>query len=85
MDLLIEKNAAKALARMQPKTASAILQALRLIANEPFTTHANVKRLRGDADYFRLRHGDWRALYRIDRNARQVIVEAILPRGSAYR
>ena len=84
MELLIEKDAVRALARMQPRIAEAILRELRGVAEDPLAAHRNVKRLRGDRLYYRLRHGDWRALYRIDIERQQMIVEAVLPRGSAY-
>ena len=85
MELVIEKGAAKALIRMPPKVATAILAVLRSVASDPFAPQRNVKRLKGNKDHFRLRHGDWRALYRLDREAQRMIVEAVLPRGSAYR
>ncbi|MSO92546.1 MAG: type II toxin-antitoxin system RelE/ParE family toxin [Rhodospirillales bacterium] len=85
MDLVVEHEAAKVLARMQPKIASAIIRTLRSVAVAPFAPHRNVKRLRGDKDYFRLRRGDWRVLYRVDQTAGQVIVEAVVTRGDAYR
>jgi mRNA interferase RelE/StbE len=85
MELLIEKHAARRLARLPPKLARAILTELRSIATSPFASHANVKRLKGEKDHFRLRHGDWRALYRLDREGQRMIVEAVVPRGSAYR
>ena len=85
MELVIEKGAAKALTRMSPKVATAILAALRSVASDPFAPQRNVKRLKGNKGHFRLRHGDWRALYRLDREGQRMIVEAVLPRGSAYR
>jgi len=85
MELVIERSAAKTLTRMSPKVATAILAALRSVAHDPFSPQRNVKRLKGNKDHFRLRHGDWRALYRLDREGQRMIVEAVLPRGSAYR
>jgi mRNA-degrading endonuclease RelE of RelBE toxin-antitoxin system len=56
------------------------------IAADPFARHANVKRYQeGGLDSFRLRHGQWRAIYRIDRKAQQVQVRIIDTRGSVYR
>jgi mRNA interferase RelE/StbE len=83
--LLIEKAAARALARMPPKVAAAIRASLDAIAADPFAHHANVKLLTGVKDSFRLRHGDWRVLYRVDRASQTVYVEWVKSRGGAYR
>jgi mRNA-degrading endonuclease RelE of RelBE toxin-antitoxin system len=85
--VLIEykKDALKRLARMQPKLAAAFERDLAKIAANPFGMHTNVKALAGAKDAFRLRHGDWRALYWINRETQTVVVEAIVPRGGAYR
>jgi mRNA interferase RelE/StbE len=80
-----EKAALKGLRRMQPKAAAAMREELAKIAADPFGAHPNAKALEGTKSSFQLRHGDWRALYRIDRNLRIVFVETILPRGEAYR
>ncbi len=70
---------------MHPKAAAAIRASLDAVATEPFAHHANVKPLTGVKDSFRLRHGDWRVLYRVDRASRTVYVEWVKLRGGAYR
>lgn len=85
MRLLVEKPALKAMRRMQPKVAGAIFAAMERIAADPFGDHPNARRLAGTGGSFRLRHGDWRALYRIDRLAQQVVLEDIRKREDAYR
>jgi mRNA-degrading endonuclease RelE of RelBE toxin-antitoxin system len=54
------------------------------IASAPLVPHANVKRLQGEENGFRLRQGDWRALYSLDFEARTMTVTSIEPRGGAY-
>jgi mRNA-degrading endonuclease RelE of RelBE toxin-antitoxin system len=85
--VLIEykKEALKRLARMQPKLAAAFRRDLAKIAADPFGTHANAKALAGAKDAFRLKHGDWRALYWINPETQTMVIEAIVPRGGAYR
>ena len=85
MDIVFEKQAAKALRRMQRKTANAIMEAIRAIAAEPFARHANVERIKGIKDTFRLRIGDWRALYAINRTAKMLTVQTIKNRGKTYK
>lgn len=85
MKLVFEKAAVKALARMPAKRAAAIVAALERIARDPFTRHANVKRLTGTKDGFRLRHGDWRALYYLARAVDQMVIVNVKTRGEAYK
>lgn len=85
MKLEFSRQAAKALRSMQPKAAAAILEALERIAAGPFAEHANVERLRGEKDAFRLRHGDWRVPYRLDRETETMKVAAVKTRGRVYR
>ncbi len=85
MELIFDRRAEKALRRIQPRTAAAIIAALERIAADPFARHSNVKPLVGGQDGFRLRHGDWRALYRLDRAAGRMIVEIVGARGDVYR
>jgi mRNA interferase RelE/StbE len=44
----------------------------------------DVRKLRGVQNTWRLRVGDWRVLFSIDRAARVVDVLAVRPRGRAY-
>jgi mRNA interferase RelE/StbE len=82
--LAIEKQASKTLRGMQPKIARALIERLEAIAADPFAGHANVKPLKGFKDSFRLRQGDWRAIYRLDRKTGTMQVTVIGPRGSVY-
>ncbi|MCC7017968.1 MAG: type II toxin-antitoxin system RelE/ParE family toxin [Rhodospirillales bacterium] len=70
---------------MPKKAAEAIRAALHTIAAQPFAPHPQVKRLVGGKNWFRLRHGHWRALYRLERPSDTMIVERVKPRGDAYR
>ena len=85
LELIFHRRAEKVLRRIQPKTMAAITAALERIAAAPFDQHPNVKPLAGTKDGFRLRHGDWRVLYRIDRTANRMIVEIVGPRGDVYK
>jgi mRNA interferase RelE/StbE len=85
MRIVWEREAVKDLSRMPRKAANTIRTALQAIAAHPFAPHPQVKRLVGGKDWFRLRHGNWRALYRLDRPSDTMIVERVKPRGDAYR
>ncbi|HWA90988.1 MAG TPA: type II toxin-antitoxin system RelE/ParE family toxin [Rhizomicrobium sp.] len=85
MKLLLEKAARKGLDRMPAKAADAMLRRLEIIAADPFARHSNVTAMQGMRDCFRLRQGDWRAVYRIDRAAGELRVVLVDARGSVYR
>ena len=70
---------------MQPKKAATIRHAMAKIAADPFGNQPNVKHLQGTAAGYRLRVGDWRVLYRVDRQADAIFVERIKTRGEAYK
>jgi mRNA interferase RelE/StbE len=83
--LVVEKAAARALRKMPAKIATAIMDRMDAIAVDPFGSHLQVKPLQGTKAGFRLRQGDWRVLYRVDRDTEAVYVEAVKTRGAAYR
>ena len=85
MELLLEKAARKGLGRMSKKAAIAMLDRLETIAINPRARHANVQALTGFKDTFRLRQGDWRAVYRLAFELDQMRVVLVDVRGSVYR
>jgi mRNA-degrading endonuclease RelE of RelBE toxin-antitoxin system len=85
MELVIRKQALKALNRMQPTLRDAIKVELKRIALDPFGSHPHVKPMAGFKDAFRLRHRHWRVLYVLDRQSQTMRVEWVKPRGDAYR
>ena len=80
-----DRPALKTLRQIQPKIAHAIRAGLAAIATASFESHANVQRMTGIKDGFRLRHGSWRGLYILDREADTMWINWVKPRGSAYR
>ncbi len=84
MKLVFDPVAAKRLAGLQPKAARRMMTRLAEISADPFADHPNVERMKGQADAFRLRQGDWRAVYWIDRARGEMRVVRIGPRGEVY-
>jgi len=70
---------------MPAKAADTMMDKLERIATNPFARHANVRAMQGWKDTFRLRQGDWRAVYQLDRAANEMTVIAVDVRGSVYR
>ena len=71
--------------RMPAKASAAMLNRLEAISANPFGRHANVCPLTGEKDAFRLRQGDWRAVYRIVRKESEMRVVLVDVRESIYR
>ena len=54
------------------------------VATDPHAEHPNVRKLQG-RDGYRLRVGDWRAIYEIHDDELVVLVLRVGPRGQVYR
>ena len=79
-----ERAALKLLLRLPGNVAGLIRSKIEMLARDPFALNNNVKALRG-RDGYRLRVGDWRVIYRIDRGRLIVWVVAVGSRGSVYQ
>jgi mRNA interferase RelE/StbE len=55
------------------------------IAENPYAPHGSVRPLVGQTHHFRLRVGDWRAIYRVDANVVTVYLLRVAHRREAYR
>ena len=78
MNITFSKDAVKVLSRLDAPTKQRIKQA---IFNIP---QGDNKRLQGKPIRYRLRVGDWRILY-TSVKANIILIEAISPRGDAYK
>jgi mRNA interferase RelE/StbE len=85
MRLVLTRAAQRGLRKLSPKLRVTLIERLEAIAEQPFSAHRNVERIAGERDAFRLRQGDWRAKYRVDRATDEMRVLAVEPRGSVYR
>ena len=82
--VVFTKRAGKALLRMPKDVAQRVRERLDRIALEPFGRHPNVTRLQNRPGY-RLRVGDWRAIYEIDQDELVILVLRVGSRGEIYR
>jgi mRNA-degrading endonuclease RelE of RelBE toxin-antitoxin system len=85
MRLVLTRAAQRGFGKISPKMRAALIERLEEIVAQPFAAHRNVERIEGERDAFRLRQGDWRAKYRVDREAGEMRVLVVEPRGSVYR
>jgi mRNA interferase RelE/StbE len=82
--ILFTKSADRALRKMPQDVARRIREKLDLIAEDPYAQHPNVTRLQNRPGY-RLRVGDWRAIYEIEGEELVLLVLRIGSRGEVYR
>ena len=82
--LLYSKDAIKSLQRMPRNTAKLIREKLEMIAADPYADHPNAKKLQG-RDGYRIRVGDWRAIYKIQSEQLVIIVLKVASRGEVYK
>jgi mRNA interferase RelE/StbE len=85
MRIVVGRDALKVLSRMQPAKARDIRQVIARVAADPSARNPNLRPLKGVPNGFRVRVGDWRVSYTLDRAAGVLDVFEIAPRGGAYR
>ncbi|MBI3608795.1 MAG: type II toxin-antitoxin system RelE/ParE family toxin [Nitrospirae bacterium] len=82
--IVYRKEAARALLKMPRNTALLIREKLEGLAQDPTGSNPNVKPLQGE-HAFRLRVGNWRVIYELQRGELIVLVLRIGARGGVYR
>jgi len=82
--IIFTKQAYKSLRRIPKNVVDRIRKNLDQIAKDPYATHSNVTKLRNRPG-FRLRVGDWRAIYDIRDNELVIVVLKVGTRGEIYR
>lgn len=83
MALLVRPAAQKGLAGIPKAEREALVDKLKAIAADPYGKHSSAKRLQGTPG-FRVRQGNYRAVYIIAGNRDVIVIEAG-PRGSIYK
>jgi mRNA interferase RelE/StbE len=69
---------------MPRDVAKRIREKIEQVAEDPFASIPNSKKLQGRSGY-RLRVGDWRVIYEVNADEIVIIVLKIAPRGEVYR
>ena len=83
-EILLTKQAHKALRNMPRNTAQRIRGKIEQLATDPHAANPNVRKLAGREGY-RLRVGDWRIIYELGEEELIILVLRIAPRGEVYR
>jgi mRNA interferase RelE/StbE len=82
--VVFTKEAARALQKIPRDTIDSIREKLEHLAEDPFARNPNVTKLQNRPG-FRLRVGDWRVIYEVQKEQVVIIVIKIAPRGEVYR
>ena len=83
MALIIPPQVLKQLMNLPRADARRLLARLEAIAQAPVQRHANVLPLAGAEGVFRVRQGDWRAVFSIENG--DVILDRVAHRREVYR
>jgi len=81
--VLLEGRARRQLDRLDGDTRSRILEALRILRENGFSSRLDLRKLKGYRDHYRLRVGRYRVLFELQPE-KTAIIYAILPRRRAY-
>jgi mRNA interferase RelE/StbE len=84
MELIFSPAAVNALPKLPAKDAAALMAKLQQVAANPAGQYLWAKRLTGYPG-FRIRQGDWRAIYILNFSAGKMTVEKIAKRDEAYK
>ena len=76
-----EKRADRDLGQLDPQVKQRVLTAIGRLVSDPQS--ADLRKLKGRPES-RLRVGDWRVILELDVEERMIIIERVLPRGSAH-
>ena len=82
-DVIPKPAVEKDLRSISRSTLLRVMRAMESLGNEPFPRQA--VKLEGAEDLFRIRVGDYRIIYQVDRRAKQVIVHYVRHRREVYR
>jgi mRNA interferase RelE/StbE len=83
MGVLIPPGVFNQLAAMPRADARRLVDRLEKVADEPEKSHPNVVPLVGETGVFRVRQGNWRAVFSIEEG--DVIVDRVAHRREVYR
>jgi mRNA interferase RelE/StbE len=80
------RRAERELSRQPRAVADRIIEVATILEKEPvpWKTH-DVARIKGREDTYRIRLGDLRIIYKINRRLNEVTIQRIAPRGDAYK
>jgi len=82
--IVFTKQAVKSLQRIPRNITDLIREKLAQLAADPFAKHLNITKLQNRPGY-RLRVGDWRVIYEVQKEQLVIMVLKVALRGEVYR
>ena len=82
-NVTLKPSVEKDLRALHPTIRGRVLARIAQLQEEPFPRHA--VKLAGGEQWYRIRVGDYRIIYGVDRDARQVTVHYVRHRRDVYR
>jgi mRNA interferase RelE/StbE len=82
-EVVTTKSFARALSRLPVNWQKRIVEKIREVAANPYSSHNKVTKLQG-RDGYRLRIGDWRVIYELHDDRMELWVLEAGPRGGIY-
>ncbi|MBO9371687.1 MAG: type II toxin-antitoxin system RelE/ParE family toxin [Chloroflexi bacterium] len=82
-NVVLTRQAEKAIQRLPRSILHRVDRVFQTLEENPIPTGS--KKLSGHSDLYRIRVGDWRIVYVLDRTNKTVLVVKIAPRGDVYR
>jgi len=82
-EILWKRSVEKDLRKVDKKYLPKIFQAIRELKRNPFPS--KVKRISGTVSFFRIRVGDYRVIYQVNKDTGEIIIYYIRHRREAYR
>lgn len=83
-EIVFKKSAVKELQLLPQKMQQKVLDAVRLLAMNPYTELLQIKKMKGSDSLFRLRLGDYRVIYTIENHLIKVSIIKIGHRRDVY-
>ena len=83
-EIIFKRKARKSVVRFPENLYERVTRAIDDLAEDPRLRGAVKMRGTGEREEWRLRVGDYRIVYRVDDEAREVIILAVGHRGSVY-
>lgn len=81
----LSRQAHRTLHRADVPTRLRLGRALARLERDPFDSTMDIRPLKAQAGLWRLRIGEWRAIYEVDLFKRVIDILRLAPRGEAYR
>ena len=83
--VFISRRAERDFRSVPKREHSGIFGAVESLKTTYFPDNHDVKKLKGRDNSYRIRVGDWRIIYRVNFDTKEIVVGAILPRKFAYK